>query len=104
MWHETKSIDILASQNNSKFYVINDVYIIYTTILGLDYSIINKMIVNHFTFWYLIGMEPFKMFASKIVSLQEILSILTLCLWLLIKLVFKSINFAIAIVIILHLP
>ncbi len=33
MWHGTKSISVVKTQNGSKLYVIYDVYIVYTTIL-----------------------------------------------------------------------
>jgi hypothetical protein len=37
---------VLVSQNNSKLYVVYDVYIVYTTILNLDHWIKIKMVAN----------------------------------------------------------
>jgi len=37
---------VLASQNNSKLYVIYDIYIVYIIILDLDHYIQIKMVAN----------------------------------------------------------
>jgi hypothetical protein len=36
-WHGTKSMSLLASQDNSKSYVIYNLHIVYTTNLNLDH-------------------------------------------------------------------
>jgi hypothetical protein len=74
-WHGTKSMSLLASQDNSKSCVVYNLHIVYTTNLNLDHWINIKVIANwsgcklfyiyticlHFDYWNV--MEDFKMFA-----------------------------------------